>query len=100
VLEIVVGLSSLWVAGCYLIIGMLVIPGLRFPAWVTFVAGLFFVGCALTHAHIATEAFAAHHASASFNAGLMILLHVAQGIGGSGFVVAMMRGKLVVRLEK
>ena len=49
-----VGLSSLWVSVAYVIIGLLVVPNLRFPLWVTLMAGAFFVGCALTHAHIAS----------------------------------------------
>lgn len=97
-LDSLVGLSSLWVAACYIIIGLLVIPNLRFPLWATLMAGAFFVGCALTHIHIAGDAFAGGEV-APFHARTMIALHVMQGVGGTGFIVAMKRKRLVVRME-
>ena len=97
-LDSLVGWSSLWVATCYIVIGLLVVPNLRFPAWVTALAALFFVGCALTHAHIASEVFAAH-TTHPFHAMLMVVLHVVQGIGGTGFIAAIYRKRLIVKME-
>ena len=99
------GLTSLWVSICYLIIGGLIVPNLRFPWPATILAAAFFIGCALTHAHIAADTFSAHgnHAEGvmpPLDAAIMLVLHTVQGIGGTGFIVAISRKKLVVRLER
>jgi hypothetical protein len=101
----IAGFTSLWVSICYLIIGGLIIPTLRFPLGSTVAGILFFLGCAFTHAHIAADVFASHgDASQSvmppLDAWIMVVLHVVQGIGGTGFIVAISRKRLVVRLEK
>ena len=98
------GATSLWVSVVYLIVGGLVVPNLRFPPWATVLASLFFVGCALTHAHIAASIFASHGDPARsvvppLDAWTMLALHVVQGAGGTGFIVAIARKRLVVRLE-
>ena len=98
-LDNLVGLSSLCVSVIYVIIGILIVPNLRFPLWATLMAAAFFVGCALTHAHIASEAFASD-VTPPLHAYTMVALHAAQGVGGTGFIAAVARRRLVVRLEE
>ena len=98
-LDTVVALSSLWVSVCYIIIGLLIVPNLNFPVWATVMGALFFVGCALTHAHIAADAFEPPIVVAA-HAYIMIVLHVIQGIGGTGFIVAISTKRVIVRLEE
>ena len=95
------GYTSLWVSVVYVIIGLLIVPSLRFPLWATVLAGAFFAGCALTHAHIAAEAFGAHHGVVPpLDAYIMVVLHTVQGVGGTGFIAAISRRRLVVRMEE
>jgi uncharacterized membrane protein YkgB len=92
-----VAASSLLVSVIYLVIGLLMLPGLRFDLLPTLGGGLFFVGCALTHAHICVEVVSgvAHHGLA-----LMLALHLMQVVGGAIFVFELGRKRLVVRLEE
>ena len=98
ILDWAVALSSGWVALLYTITGGAVMPNLRFPLPATLLAAAFFVGCALTHIHIAEGVIMADftHVGESW---LMLFLHVVQGVGGTGFIVAIHRGRLVVKLE-
>lgn len=88
---------SLIVASAYILIGLLVMPGLRLDPLALVGAGLFFVGCALTHLHLGADILVGY----GFNHGVVyqLVFHVMQVVGAVVFVGKMAQKRLVVRLE-
>lgn len=93
-------ISSGYVAALYVMIGLLVFPKLRPPLLITVMAALFFVGCAMTHVHIAFEVANGEYPHIP-HVVMMSVLHVMQAIGGSAFVYLLLSDReLVVTMER
>lgn len=90
-------ISSAWVAVNYLVIGGMLLPSLDAPIRTTVYGVLFFIGCALTHVIMAGMILGMPLPTMLLVA--MLVVHVMQIAGATGFVLDIARARMVLRVE-
>ena len=92
------GVLSLFVSAAYLVVNLLVLPGIRLDWPAVLFAALFFVGCSITHMHIALHLIVdvpligGEHGNT--------VAHGMQVVGAAGFIYMMAARRIVVRSER